>query len=626
MDNSEAEDKKILDNYTRSYIKGESKITDIEFDELVEQYEETHGIKYKPPKKNEESYYMGGLDKIKGKDAAKRINDWSKKYSGKWVISAKVDGVSGKYTVEHLENGKTKLKLTTKKEGEEGTDISRMIKYLNLPVPSYNIKIRGEIVLPLTAFNKYVLKEREKGSKKKLTSARNIVAGCINSKDSFDEQLASKLKFLAYTVISQKLTQTRQFQLIEKENFDVPYYEVTNDLSIKNLEGILEKIKLEENHESDGIVIASNHIYEIPTDRNPKHMIAFKVDTFLTTTITEIEWNASCYGTLVPLAHYDPVLIDGGNLTKAKAKNAKYILENKLGVGSIVEISRAGGCIPDIIRVITPGKTISKPNYKKSEYGLNESECEYVLLHPEKYDEVQIKRMVYFVKHMKIDNLGEGRIASLFDAGIKTIYQLLSAKAKDIASCDRLGEKSANTIKNNIMAKIKNADLANVMTSSLVFPQGFGDGKIKAIVTEYPNILEYTDAEKGTVTNILIKMGGFKKMAPIFEEYLPKFVEWLTEHSMIELAQPTQDESEEEYSDLSLKGEVIVFTGFRDNDGSLTKKINKKGGSVASGVSGKTTILLAKDISKLTGKALKAQNNSKTKIMTRDAFENKYNL
>ena len=55
-------------------------------------------------------------------------NNWKKKYSGPYVVSCKLDGVSGLYTTEG-----DIPKLYTRGDGKIGQDISHMIPYLRLP-------------------------------------------------------------------------------------------------------------------------------------------------------------------------------------------------------------------------------------------------------------------------------------------------------------------------------------------------------------------------------------------------------------------------------------------------------------------------------------------------------------
>ena len=72
-----------------------------------------------------------------------------------------------------------------------------------------------------------------------------------------------------------------------------------------------------------------------------------------------------------------------------------------------------------------------------------------------------------------------------------------------------------------------------------------------------------------------------------------------------------------------LEGEFIVFTGFRD--ASLAADIEKYGGVVKSGISGKTTILLVKKLDSTSSKAKKAKALG-MKIMTPEAFIKKYKI
>ena len=64
------------------------------------------------------------------------------KYTGPYVLSCKLDGVSGLYTTEGSEP-----KLYTRGDGKVGQDISHLIPYLRLP-KTKNIVIRGEFIIP----------------------------------------------------------------------------------------------------------------------------------------------------------------------------------------------------------------------------------------------------------------------------------------------------------------------------------------------------------------------------------------------------------------------------------------------------------------------------------------------
>jgi NAD-dependent DNA ligase len=77
-------------------------------------------------------YEMASMDKIKPDTGA--LKEWMAKYKGPYVLSCKLDGVSGLYTTEG-----EKPRLYTRGNGTVGQDISYLIPHLKLP------KTKGKI-------------------------------------------------------------------------------------------------------------------------------------------------------------------------------------------------------------------------------------------------------------------------------------------------------------------------------------------------------------------------------------------------------------------------------------------------------------------------------------------------
>ena len=92
---------------------------------------------------------MWSMDKIKP-DTNVLLN-W-KQNKGPYVISCKLDGVSGLYTTEG-----EKAKLYTRGDGKIGQDISHMIPYLQLPTAP-NLVIRGEFIISKRLFDENINK------------------------------------------------------------------------------------------------------------------------------------------------------------------------------------------------------------------------------------------------------------------------------------------------------------------------------------------------------------------------------------------------------------------------------------------------------------------------------------
>src|SRR6056300_493928 len=89
-------------------------------------------------------YYMGSQNKIK--DSNEEITKYKKKYPGPYLISDKLDGVSGLITCDVNAN----IKLYTRGNGKEGQDISHLYKYIN-GFPEFKkgkmLAVRGEFII-----------------------------------------------------------------------------------------------------------------------------------------------------------------------------------------------------------------------------------------------------------------------------------------------------------------------------------------------------------------------------------------------------------------------------------------------------------------------------------------------
>ena len=115
-------------------------------------------------------YFMGSLDKIKSFEN-NVLENWISKYDGTYIITPKIDGVSGLYI---LKNGKEYL--MTRGDGYYGQNITHLIPYLKIPKMEENIVIRGEFIMFKNVF--------EEKYKDNFSNIRNLVSGIINSKQN----------------------------------------------------------------------------------------------------------------------------------------------------------------------------------------------------------------------------------------------------------------------------------------------------------------------------------------------------------------------------------------------------------------------------------------------------------
>ena len=157
-------------------------------------------------------YEMASMDKIKPDTGA--LAEWSHKYKGPYVLSCKLDGVSGLYTTEG-----PVPKMYTRGNGTVGQDISYLIPHMQLP-KTKGIAIRGEFIIPKAVFDaKY---------KTKFANPRNMVAGIINHK-TLNETIKD-IHFVAYeTIIPAGLSPSKQLEFLDTVDVErVLYKTVTS--------------------------------------------------------------------------------------------------------------------------------------------------------------------------------------------------------------------------------------------------------------------------------------------------------------------------------------------------------------------------------------------------------------
>jgi len=613
---TENEQYEMLLNFQEAYEAGSPLIDDATFDSLVVIYENKYKKKFKEvgaePKgvKVELPYYMGSLDKVKGKTAEVDLNRWMKSYNGPWIVEDKMDGISALYVVRYI-NGRMFRYLYTRGNGTVGTDISHLLDYVKIPITDIDIVVRGELIIHNNEFI---------NAKTGFKNARNTASGLINSKE-VNIEIAKLINFYAYNIVDwayDKIDKETQMKYLRAFKFNVPWNMLADKISVGSLEEALKIRRKEAIYEIDGLVITDNKVYGLEVGRNPRYAIAFKVDMFVQTKVIDVIWEASKDGVIKPVVIYEPVVMSGVTMTRASGKNAKFIVSRGIGPGAVILVTRAGDVIPDIVDVIE-SVSVEELKLPYEEYTWNSSGIEFMLIDKENNETVQRERIEYFIKTMDIKNVGGGRIKMLYDNGIDTIYKLLNASPDEIAVIEGLGFKSADQIYSNIQNVINKAPLSKVMAASGVFGPGFGVKKMELVIEKYPNILDMSDIDTEELIYMIQEIEGFDKMSEEFAINLPNFIKWLNKHSMIKIFVPSVSSTKEG----NLSGEKIVFTGFRSSE--LEDKIRERGGTVVSAISKNTTILVAKDLSDLKTKGAKAQELG-IRILDLDNFKRTYNL
>ena len=541
-----------------------------------------------PVTKNKVSlpYPMPSMDKIKPDTGA--LEKWQKTYSGPYVLSAKLDGVSGLYSTENGE-----AKLYTRGDGKVGQDISHLIPFLKLP-STPNITIRLEFVVP-----KEIFKQKYSDT---FSNARNMVAGIVNQKKIEPEKLAD-LHCVAYEVMSPVMIPSDQMKFLSLENVDVVLHQFADDLTNEQLSDLLVQWRQAYTYEIDGVIAVDDKIYPRKAG-NPEHAFAFKMvlsDQVAEAHVVDVIWTASKDGYLKPRIRIQPVVLGGAKIEYATAFNAAFVADNNLGIGAIVQLVRSGDVIPHIMAVITPAAKAKMPDQP---YVWNESHVDVILENIDDDKVVQEKNIITFFKTLDVEGLGPGNVAKIMGAGFDTVPKILSMSIGDYLTVEGFKKKKSEKIYNSVQEKIQEASLPQIMVASNVFGRAIGIKRIQAVLELYPDIITSDASAEDKIKMVSAVSGIAAKTAKVFVEKLPKFAEFMRK---ADLENKLQDIPPAKAVDTSgpLYGTTVVFTGVRDKE--FAKHLESQGAKIGTTISKKTNYVIVKDANETTGKADEAR-------------------
>jgi NAD-dependent DNA ligase len=238
---------------------------------------------------------MGSMDKIKPDTAA--LANWCAKYKGPYVLSCKLDGVSGLYTTE----GATP-KLYTRGDGKVGQDISHLIPHLRLP-KTKDIVIRGEFIIPKQIF--------ETKYKAKFANPRNMVSGIVNHKTI--SAAVNDLHFVAYEVIKPDRKPSEQFAFLSTLDVEVVLHKFESTLTNDLLSQTLIDWRQNYSYEIDGVIVVDDAKYDRKIG-NPDYAFAFKMvlsDQIAEAKVVDVIWTPSKDGYLKPRVQIEPINLGG---------------------------------------------------------------------------------------------------------------------------------------------------------------------------------------------------------------------------------------------------------------------------------------------------------------------------
>lgn len=575
--------------------------------------ETTTDLKISEDRKQKLDYPMYSLNK---EQSVSELKKWAKNKrllpNVKLVLTPKYDGVS------ILKNEKT-LRALSRGDGVFGQDITQHINNSNDKFTKSKSIVEfhtiGELIISKDVWKKYGSTfVRDNGEPYK--NPRNMVAGLVNNDDISNYWIY--VDHIRYGVADEeyKYNKTEQFDLIKKETGYNVTYEIfkLSEITDEKLDELY--YKWSESYEIDGLVIDiedKNVRMKLgrETNNNPAYARAYKANwvTPTPTKVKFIDWNVSKEDYIKPVINVEPFETEGVTISKATGYNAKFIKDNGIGKGSIVDIIRSGSVIPKIVNV---SKT-STPDIPKvcpscgTELTWNKSGVEIVCTNIN-CETKNIKKIAFFFSSLEVEYFGEKIVEKFYKNGYNTVGKILNMYIEDIENMEGMGKLSGNNIISQF-DKIRNAEFNKIGHASGCF-ENLGSRKLKMIIDGLGGMKKFEDFKtrydqfgiNDSLINELSRIHGVSKITAIsFMKGLDCFDKFI-KVSEIELKKEEQKENE---SENIFDGKIFVFSGVRDKI--LQQKIIENGGDVKTSVSKNTTDMVVKDVNSKSSKIVKAK-------------------
>jgi DNA ligase (NAD+) len=611
------------------YVKDEPEISDAAFDKLMNRLKELEAEHPRLVTPDSPSVRVGGTPRegfqtvrharpmlsLDNAFSYEALRDWDRRVregAGRsdieYIAEHKFDGLSISLQYEDgvLVRGVTRGDGTT---GEDVTPNVKTIRSIPLRVDAAaldkvklptDFEVRGEVMMTRKSFEAMNRQQEQTGGKI-FVNPRNAAAGSVRVLDpSITAQ--RRLDFFAYYLYvdgkvpfakhSESLLALKQMKFRASDDWKLcdgidAVVEYCESWDAKR-----EKLP----YEIDGVVIKVNSTAlqnELGfTAKAPRWAIAFKYPARQeTTVVNDIIVQVGRTGTLTPVAVLEPVQVGGVTVSRSTLHNMDEIERLGLQIGDTVLIERAGEVIPHVLKVVKEGKPRkafkmpTKCPVCGSAIHKAEGEVAYRCVNAACPAKLKESLLHYAGRHaMDIDGLGEKIVDQLVEKGmVKDVADLYALKLENVAELERMGEKSAQNLLDEIAASKKNP------LSRLIFALGIqfvGERTGQLLAEHFSTLEEFAAAKEEELENV-------PEVGPKVAGSITEFFSEPANRNLIKKLykaglRPTAEKRE--VKSHKLAGKSFVFTGglasrSREEAGEL---VVQHGGKVSGSVSKKT--------------------------------------
>ncbi len=531
-----------------------------------------------------------------------------------YVCEQKIDGLAVSITYSE---GRL-VQAATRGDGSVGEDITANVRTIDaVPLrlmgdPPQLMEVRGEIYMPVSAFEALNARQAELGEKP-YVNPRNTAAGSVRQKDpakTAERALSIWLYQVGHVVGGPELsTQWDSLQWLSDMGLRVnPASRRVDDVgAIEDYVAATEKGRHANDYEIDGVVVKLDELSEQDevgyTAKSPRWAVAFKLPPEeKTTTLEEIRINVGRTGAVTPYAVLDPVFVGGVTITNATLHNEGEIHRKDVRESDTVVVRRAGDVIPEVV-----GPVLSK-RATGSRIWRMPAECPFcgnVIVQPEGEAKARCtggfscpSRLREYLYHfasrgaMDIEGLGYKTVDLLLNEGlIRDPADIFRLEAPRLLEFEGWGETSVENLLGAIDAA-RDRPLARVLTALGI--DHVGGTVARSLAIRFGSLPALMEASEDDITEI----------EGIGPEIARSVAAWAGDpdnrdlvnrlaSAGVRLADP--EPAEPVAGSLPLAGLSFVVTGTLDGFSRNEAKalIEERGGRVTGSVSGKTAALIA---------------------------------
>ena len=612
------------------YVLDAPSATDIEYDELfreLKRLEEeyplfitadspTQRVGGQVSKKFDEFTHVVRLYSLDNTTSYEDLEKWYERIQKEFpheqnielVCELKIDGLA--IALEYQNGG---LQVgATRGNGVVGENITINLKTIkSIPLKLFdtennikNISVRGEIYMPIDAFDKLNEQQREK-NEKLFANPRNAAAGSLRQLDSSIVAKRNLSMFAYGGILHQDNNVSSHYEmmmLLKKLGFKVnPATKLC-----RNVKEAIEYCKewenkrFEMNYATDGVVIKVNS-YALQnqlgfTARAPKWATAFKFPTEeVATEIKDIEFSVGKTGAITPVAILEPVSLSGSIVQRASLYNFDEIKRLDIRQGDRVIVKKAAEIIPKVISVEHTSRKEGALHFKlpsvcpvcKSEIVRPEGEINTYCTNPKCPSRNKAKLEFWASKSgMDIDGVGASLIEQLFEKGYVRSYEdFYKLTIDELMTLDLIAQKAASNIFNAIQES-KTRPL-NVFLTALGI-RFVGSETAEILADNYSSIDELMAATQEDL----------EKIEGIGQKIASEIAAFFKDEGNLKLVKNLQalginPKAEKKVISTALEGKTFVLTGTlsisRDE---ATRRIKELGGKVTSSVSKNTSYVV----------------------------------